>query len=60
MATAFFWLNLWGEDRFARLCDALMEHPWRFPKEVTYLFDWIATIIQQLLHPKPKLSFAAS
>lgn len=60
VATAFFWLNLWGEDGFSRLRDALMKHPWRLPKAVIYLFDWIASIIQQLLHPKPKLSFAES
>lgn len=58
VATAFFWLNLWGEDRFDRLRDALMKHPWRLPKTVTYLFDWIASIIQHLLHPKPKLRVA--
>ena len=54
VAMAFFWLNLWGEDRFEHLRANLMSHPWRLPKKVIYLFDWIATIIQQLLHPRPK------
>jgi len=56
-AWAFFWLNLWGEDRFERLRKALVNHPWRLPKEVTYLFDWIALQIGHLLHPKPILVF---
>ena len=55
VAVAFFWLNLWGEDRFQRLRQALLDHPWRLPKEVTYLFDWIATLVQQILHPRPML-----
>jgi hypothetical protein len=56
-AWAFFRLNLWGEDRFARLRAALVNHPWSLPKEVTYLFDWIALQIGRLLHPKPILVF---
>jgi hypothetical protein len=56
-AWVFLWLNLWGEDRFGRLREALVNHPWRLPKEVTYLFDWIALQIGRLLHPKPKLVF---
>ena len=56
----FFWLNLWGEDRYGRLLRALIDHPWRLPKEVTYLFDWIALQIARLLHPKPILDFAGS
>jgi hypothetical protein len=59
VAWTFFWLNLWGEGRFARLREALINHPWSLPKEVTYLFDWIATQIGYLLHPKPRFSFAA-
>src|SRR5262245_56518966 len=55
VGVAFFWLNLWGDDRFQRLRQALLNHPWRLPKEVTYLFDWLATLIQQLLHPRPSL-----
>jgi len=54
VALAFFWLNLWGEDRFKRLRESLMNHPWRLPKEVIYLFDWIASMTQQLLHPRPQ------
>jgi hypothetical protein len=57
VAWVFFWLNLWGEERFERLREALVNHPWRLPKEVTYLFDWIALQIGRLLHPKPKLDF---
>ena len=55
VAWAFGWLNEWGEERYARLRQALLEHPWRLPKAVTYLFDWIATLIHQLLHPRPRL-----
>jgi hypothetical protein len=51
----FFWLNLWGQDRYQRLLQALIDHPWRLPKEVIYLFDWIALQISRLLHPKPIL-----
>jgi hypothetical protein len=57
VAWAFFWLNLWGEERFGRLRQALLEHPWRLPKAVTYLFDWIALQIHVLLHPRPKFEF---
>jgi hypothetical protein len=53
VAWVFFWLNLWGEERYDRLRQALLDHPWRLPKEVTYLFDWIALQIGRILHPKP-------
>jgi hypothetical protein len=53
VALAFWWLNLWGEDRFKTLREALMNHPWRLKKEVIYLFDWLATMIRHLLHPAP-------
>jgi len=56
VAWAFWWLNLWGEDRFDRLRTALLRHPWRLPKKVTYLFDWIARMIHELLHPHPRLT----
>jgi hypothetical protein len=56
VALAFYWLNLWGEDRYQSLRDAFLAHPWRLPKEVTYLFDWLATQIGRLLHPKPKIT----
>lgn len=56
VAWAFWWLNLWGEDGFERLCSALLSHPWRIPKDVTYLFDWIARMIHALLHPQPRLT----
>lgn len=55
VAWAFFWLNLWGADSFERLRAALMDHPWRLRKVVTYLFDWIATMLRELLHPHPKV-----
>ena len=55
VAWAFWWLNLWGEEPFERLRTAVMNHPWRLAKEVTYLFDWIATMLRELLHPHPKL-----
>ncbi len=58
VAWAFFWLNLWGEERFGRLREALLHHPWRLSKEVTYLFDWIAQMIHQLLHPRPKIQLS--
>lgn len=59
VAWTFFWLNLWGEPRFDRLREALLNHPWRLPKEVTYLFDWIALQIGFLLHPKPRFRLTA-
>ena len=37
------------------LREALMNHPWRLKKAVTYLFDWIATMLRELLHPHPKV-----
>jgi hypothetical protein len=57
VAWVFFWLNLWGEERYQRLREALVNHPWRLPKEVKYLFDWLALQIGHLLHPKPILDF---
>lgn len=56
VAWAFWWLNLWGADQFERLRTPLMQHSWRIPKTVTYLFDWIARMIRQLLHPHPRLA----
>jgi hypothetical protein len=56
VAIAFFWLNLWGEECYAPLRSAFLNHPWRLPKEVTYLFDWLATQISRFLHPRPKIS----
>jgi hypothetical protein len=53
VACHFFWLNLWGEERYAHLRAALLNHPWRLPKEVTFLFDWIAWQIGFILHPRP-------
>ena len=56
VAIAFYWLNLWGKDSYTSLRNALINHPWRLPKKVTYLFDWLATQISRFLHPKPKIS----
>ena len=56
VAWAFWWLNLWGEKQFEHLRKALLTHPWRLPKEVIYLFDWIASMLRELLHPHPKLN----
>lgn len=53
VAVAFYWLNLWGATEFDRLREALLHHPWRLPKEVIYVFAWIASQIHQLLHPRP-------
>ena len=55
MGWAFWWLNAWGQERYARLRQALLGHPWRLPKAVTYLFDWIARMLRELLHPRPKI-----
>jgi hypothetical protein len=55
-AWAFWWLNLWGEARFDELRERLLNHPWRLPKRVTYLFDWIARMLRLLLHPRPTWS----
>jgi hypothetical protein len=55
VAVAFYWLNLWGTEGFERLRHALINHPWRFPKEQTYWFDWLALQIGYLLHPRPTL-----
>src|ERR1700751_5693918 len=60
VALAFSWLNLWGQDRFERLTESLLNHPWRLPKEVTYLFDWIALQIGYLLHPRPRFALDSS
>jgi hypothetical protein len=53
---AFWWLNLWGEEPFDELRERLLNHPWRLPKAVLYLFDWIARMLRLLLHPHPNLS----
>lgn len=53
VAVAFYWLSQWGEKRFRQLREALMAHPWRLPKKVTYFFDWLASQIRYLLHPRP-------
>jgi hypothetical protein len=56
VAWAFWWLNLWGEERFDGLQRALMNHSWRLKKKVTYLFDWIASMLRELLHPHPRIT----
>ena len=60
VASAFFWLNLWGEEGYQRFRNLLLNHPWRLPKEVTYLFDWIAAQLKVLLHPRPTLQVEAA
>ena len=35
--------------------NAGMKHPGRLRKTVTDLFDWIGTLLRELLHPHPKL-----
>lgn len=57
VAWAFWWLNLWGDDSFERWRVALIEHPWRLRKKVTYWFNWIATMLRELLHPHPNGSW---
>jgi hypothetical protein len=54
VAWAFFWLNEWGEESYAALLGGLMGHPWRLPKEVIYCFDWIARMLHEMLHPRPR------
>lgn len=54
VACAFWWLNLWGGISFTRWRTVLVNHPWRLNKVVTYLFDWIATMLRERLHPHPK------
>jgi hypothetical protein len=44
-----------GVQGDGRLLAALWRHPWRLPKEVVYLFDWIARMLHYLLHPKPRI-----
>ncbi len=56
VAWAFWWLNLWGDERFDRLRHDLMTHSWRLKKKITYLFDWIASMLRELLHPHPRLT----
>lgn len=51
VAWAFWWLNLWGDKEFHAFREQLMNHPWRLRKAVTYLFNWIATMLRRLLHP---------
>jgi len=56
VALAFFWLNLWGENRYQSLREAFLHHPWRLPKQATYLFDWLAAQISRFLHPRPTIA----
>lgn len=53
---AFWWLNLWGDERFERLREALFQHPWRVAKTAIYLFNWIGRMLRELLYPHPKLT----
>jgi hypothetical protein len=44
-----------GRASFDRLSAVLMNHPWPVRKPVTYRFNWIATLLRELLYPHPKL-----
>lgn len=52
---AFWWLNLWGDERFAGLRRALLDHPWRVAGTIVYEFNWIGRMLRELLHPQPRL-----
>lgn len=52
---AFWWLNLWGEERFASVRDTLMRHQWRVDRIIVYAFNWIGRMLRDLLRPRPKL-----
>ena len=52
---AFYWLNSWGEESYNNLLERLLNHPSRLPKQVTYLFNGVASQIRQLLRPKLKI-----
>jgi hypothetical protein len=56
LALVFFWLNLWGEQRYQTLRNAFLAHPWPLPKKVTYLFDWLPAQISRFLHPRPTIT----
>ena len=60
VALAFFWLNLWGQDSYRPLRDAFLSYPWRLPKKVIYLFDWLATQIANFCIPDHKSPTAAT
>lgn len=55
VAVAFYWLNLWGDDEYSDWRAAIFGHPWRIPKAVKYLFDWIAEQMRKILHPRPMI-----
>jgi hypothetical protein len=40
---AFYWLNSWGEESYHKLLEPLLNHPSRLPKQVTYLFNAVAS-----------------
>jgi len=46
----------WDNGKYQRLCLAFVDHPWRLSKNVTGLFDGLATQISQLLYPGPSFS----
>jgi hypothetical protein len=52
---AFYWLNSWGEESYNKLLESLFNHPSRLPKQVTYLFNALASQIRQLRRPKIKI-----
>lgn len=54
VAWAVPWLNLWGEAPFDRFRAVSMNHSWQLRKTATYLFDRIAPVLRELLHPHPQ------
>jgi hypothetical protein len=40
---AFYWLNSWGEESYNKFLESLFNHPSRLPKQVTYLFNAVAS-----------------
>jgi hypothetical protein len=59
VAWSFWWLSEWGQPEYSGWVEALRDHPWRLPKEVVYLFDWIAEQVHHLLHPRPRIELPA-
>jgi hypothetical protein len=55
VAWAFWWLNLWGDESFRQEREVLMNHPWRLKKPVMYLFNWIAKMLREVLHPPARI-----
>jgi len=50
----------WHDEKYQRLCPALVDHPWRLPKKVTCAFDWLSTQISEFCTPDPNSHPAAT